>query len=103
MKLVGYMFLDAHGNKIADITIQEYDQLMDRHKKMCLGIMKKQPIQSQESREETDAVNSIHFGRQLLKYATPAFDKDGMLCWSYENNLYNTDELYEIFKKTSEL
>jgi len=38
------------------------------------------------------------FGRLILKWATPHWDKD-VLCWKCDNLLMNTDELQEHFKK----
>ena len=41
----------------------------------------------------------IHFGRWLLKNAGCCFDEGGLLCWSYNNQMIGTHEIYEIFLK----
>ena len=41
----------------------------------------------------------IHFGRWLLKNAGSYFDEGGLLCWSYNNQMIGTHEIYEIFLK----
>ena len=45
--------------------------------------------------------NAIKFGRWLLKYAI-AQDVGNGLCYSYENQEYNTAELYDIFIQLTE-
>ncbi len=40
--------------------------------------------------------NAIKFGRWLLKYSTPTWS-EGLLCWLYQNKLYDTEEIYKIF------
>ena len=40
----------------------------------------------------------IKFGRWLLKNASEGY-VNHMLCWKYNNEFYNTDELYEIYIK----
>ncbi len=42
--------------------------------------------------------NSIQFSRWLLKN-TEATVYENVLCWKFEGNFWNTDELYEIFIK----
>lgn len=39
----------------------------------------------------------IKFGRWLLKNTSSEFDDDGFLYWSYNNIMYDTDELYHEF------
>ena len=41
---------------------------------------------------------SIRFGRWLLKNAKEHWS-EGLLCWLHEGKEYNTDELFEVFKK----
>ena len=38
----------------------------------------------------------IKFGRWLLKHTVPVWD-GGFLCWKYNREFKNTDELFEIF------
>ncbi len=44
-------------------------------------------------------LHPVHFGRWLLKNAKETFDIDQLLCRKYENKLYDTTQLYEIFLK----
>lgn len=41
---------------------------------------------------------AIKFGRWLLENAKEAWDGPH-LCWKYNGQYYNTDEIYEIFFK----
>lgn len=55
----------------------------------------KVPLYKTSIKDRTETI-CIKFGRFLLKYGNPEFDKDA-LCWKYENKFYNTDELYKLF------
>jgi hypothetical protein len=51
--------------------------------------------------DECSRIMCVRFGRWLLKYATGR-DVGNGLCYSYENQEYNTDELYELFYQQTE-
>lgn len=48
--------------------------------------------------EDAKKSEAILFGRWLLKYAKPKWVGD-FLCYEYNGNDYDTDELYNIFKQ----
>ena len=45
------------------------------------------------------AAEAVAFGRWILKHADTCTSKDGMFCWKYGDEEYDTAELYKEFIK----
>lgn len=61
-----------------------------------------QPVQWWLKPAPSPQQEAVEFGRNLLKYCEPVFDENGLLCWKFENELFNTEELYDKFKEKGE-